>query len=93
MAVFLLECFGKLISSVSCTIRTRHFRPVQGGEPLRLRRQVRGAVLLPAGLHLRLPDGDNRVLRPRARVPRHRVRGARLLHRLPLQPPGLDQHP
>ena len=34
----------------------------------RLPRQVRGVVLLPAGLHVRLPDGDHRLQRPPRRV-------------------------
>ena len=47
-------------------------------QAVRLPRQVRRAVLLPARLHLRLPDGDHRVLRQDRGVPQARSRSARL---------------
>jgi hypothetical protein len=36
---------------------------VQGDLPGRLQGEIRGPLLLPAGLHLRLPHRDHRILR------------------------------
>ena len=67
-------------------------RCIQRNQPGRLQRQICGLLLLPPGLHVRVSHGNHRLLRKGGRVLQDRVRGDRVLHRLPLLPLGVDQH-
>ncbi len=60
----------------------RHGRPQrshEGAEADRLQGQVPRFLLLPLGIHLRLPNRNLGLQRPRRGVPQDRGRGGRLL--------------